>query len=216
MKDVTHLLWDNDGILVDTEQFYFQATRDVLRPMGVELTQELYVELFLRQSKGIGHFKSEAGIDEAALQKLRSERDEIYVRYIRSEARLMPDVQECLEFLGNHFVMSVVTSTPRAHLDVLHSKYDLGRHFERVITSEDYTLSKPHPEPYLTAMNKLGVSPDQCAAIEDSERGLQAAVAAGLRCIVVPTEITSGGDFSAAHRVLDSLSELESVLFEGR
>ena len=68
--------------------------------------------------------------------------------------------------------------------------------------------SKPDPEPYLTALERNGLAADECLVVEDSERGLQAAVAAGIRCAVIPQGLTRTSDFSQAHVVLNDIGEL--------
>jgi beta-phosphoglucomutase-like phosphatase (HAD superfamily) len=84
-------------------------------------------------------------------------------------------------------------------------------YFHFVLTASDYTHSKPHPEPYLLAVERSGFRPEECLVIEDSERGLTAALAAGLRCIVVPNAFTRGSNFAGAYKVLESLTELLTV-----
>ncbi|MFP6639027.1 MAG: HAD-IA family hydrolase, partial [Myxococcota bacterium] len=71
---------------------------------------------------------------------------------------------------------------------------------------------KPHPEPYLLAAERLGVDPGRCVVVEDSERGLQAAVAAGMSCVAIPNQMTRVGDFSRADRVITSLRELPAIV----
>lgn len=77
-----------------------------------------------------------------------------------------------------------------------------------VITHEEYQNSKPHPEPYLTAVARYCLRPEECVVIEDSERGLVSATAAGLRCMIVLSEWTKDGNFSGACRVLESIQEV--------
>ena len=81
-------------------------------------------------------------------------------------------------------------------------------YFQFALTSGDYKNSKPHPEPYLKALERSGCRREECLVIEDSERGLIAAREAGLRCIVVPSELTRGRNFDGAYKVLESLTEL--------
>jgi beta-phosphoglucomutase-like phosphatase (HAD superfamily) len=81
-----------------------------------------------------------------------------------------------------------------------------------VITPENYTQYKPNPEPYLVAINKMGIEPEEGIVIEDSLRGLTAAKAAGLQCIVVPGELTRTSDFSKADYILDDIRNLMAVL----
>ena len=77
---------------------------------------------------------------------------------------------------------------------------------------EDYGQSKPSPEPYLTAMQRNGLAAEECLVIEDSERGLRAALAAGLRCVVVPHGMTRGMDFTGALRQLDDIREVPALV----
>ena len=80
------------------------------------------------------------------------------------------------------------------------------------LTREDYQESKPDPEPYLTAMDRHALKPEDRIVVEDSERGLAAATAAGLRCIVVLGHWTRDGDFSAAERVLQSIRDVPAAI----
>lgn len=108
--------------------------------------------------------------------------------------------------------MAIVTSSQREPFDCIHRRGGILRHFELVLTREAYARSKPDPEPYLTALSRLGLPADECLVIEDSERGLRAAKAAGLRCWVVPSALTRGSRFEAADRVLADLNELRAAL----
>jgi beta-phosphoglucomutase-like phosphatase (HAD superfamily) len=79
-------------------------------------------------------------------------------------------------------------------------------HFELVLVQGDYARSKPEPDPYLRAVERLGVPAARCLVIEDSERGLRSARAAGLRCWVIPSALTAGGRFDDADAVLADLA----------
>ena len=82
------------------------------------------------------------------------------------------------------------------------------------MTREDYGKSKPNPDPFLTAVIRYGLQPEHCIIVEDSERGLKAAKAAGIKCVVVPNALTRGNDFSGAYRVLESVSEVAGEVLE--
>ncbi|HTU61915.1 MAG TPA: HAD-IA family hydrolase, partial [Polyangiales bacterium] len=88
----------------------------------------------------------------------------------------------------------------------------LTQYFELILVREDYNASKPDPEPYLTAVDRLQLQAADCLVIEDSQRGLTAAKAAGLTCWVIPSDLTRDSDFSAADRKLDSLAALRLAL----
>ena len=126
--------------------------------------------------------------------------------------RHIDGVTDVLDALRGRYVMGIVTSSRRDHFDVIHRTTGLLEYFDFVLTSDDFTHVKPHPEPYLKAIEKSGVSREACLAIEDSERGLTAAKAAGIGCIVVPTALTRASVFAQADRVLGSITEILSVL----
>jgi beta-phosphoglucomutase-like phosphatase (HAD superfamily) len=81
-----------------------------------------------------------------------------------------------------------------------------------VLTRADYTQSKPHPEPYLTAMDRHDLRPVECIVVEDSERGLASATAAGVECIIVLSEWTRDGDFTKAEAVVENISGVPEEL----
>ncbi|NLY00331.1 MAG: HAD-IA family hydrolase [Rhodopirellula sp.] len=109
--------------------------------------------------------------------------------------------------------MGVVTSSRRDHFNIAHAKSGLLRYFDFILNREDCEHTKPHPEPYLTAIRWHHLVPEQCIVIEDSERGLASARTAGLECLIVLSEWTKDGDFSQACRVLDDISYVpEEVL----
>lgn len=200
------ILFDNDGVLVDTEGFYFQANREALARFGVELDREAYVELFLRDSRGAWDLLRERGVGERDIWLARAGRDERYQELIAESAAprlLMPGVAEGLAALAGRFRLAIVTSSEPEPFAAAHARAGILHHFELALTREHYQNAKPHPEPYLRAVERLGVAPERCLVVEDSERGLRAAKAAGLACWVVPTELTRGGRFADADAVLD-------------
>lgn len=94
----------------------------------------------------------------------------------------------------------------------MHARTSLLPYFFFVLTLEDYRFSKPHPDPYLTALRTYGLNPEETLAVEDSERGVRSAVAAGLRCIAAPTELTKSMDFGLAFRRIDDLYQLVEIV----
>jgi HAD superfamily hydrolase (TIGR01509 family) len=206
------ILWDNDGVLVDTERLYFQATREQLSRVGVTLTEADYVEYFLRQSRGAWHLAHALGVSEAETDALRAARDVRYVALIESAPTLLPGVSEALAALAGRFRMAIVTSSQPAPFAAIHRSTGILPHFEFALTRVDYAESKPHPEPYLRAIGKLALAPAECLVIEDSERGLAAARAAGLTCWIVPSQLSQSCRFEGADRVLADLDAVVAAL----
>jgi haloacid dehalogenase superfamily, subfamily IA, variant 3 with third motif having DD or ED len=206
------IFWDNDGVLVDTERYYFEATRCILNSEGIDLTQKLYVEFLLKQSIGAWHLLDPQKYSADAISDLRTKRDELYRELLLTRDILIEGVDEVVSELSRKYRMAIVTSSKPGHFQAIHSHTGLLRFFEFAVTADDYTHFKPDPEPYLAAMKRMGVSPEEAIAIEDSPRGLVAATSAGLNCIIIKNELTQTCDFSSATHVLDNIQQLLDVL----
>jgi len=209
---VKAIFWDNDGVLVDTEDIYFRATREVLASIDIDLTKERYQDLFLVQGRGAWHLAEERGVTKRDVDRLRDERNALYGRWLSEEPRLMAGVTPVLQALHGKYQMGVVTSSRKDHFDLIHAKTGLLKYFDFVLTASDFTRVKPDPEPYLRAVARSGVDRSACLAVEDSERGLQAAKLAGVPCVVVPTALTRGTPFLGAARILGHIGELLEVV----
>jgi len=200
------ILFDNDGVLVDTEGYYFQANREALARFGVALDRAAYVELFLRDSRGAWDLLRERGVGEREIWLARAARDRRYQELLGEGDLLMPGVADGLAALAGRYRLAIVTSSEPEPFAAAHARAGILHRFELALTREQYGNSKPEPEPYLVAVARLGVAPERCLVVEDSERGLRAAKAAGLACWVVPTELTRGGRFDDADAVLDDFA----------
>ncbi|MDD5099931.1 MAG: HAD family phosphatase [Syntrophales bacterium] len=202
------IFWDNDGVLVDTEKLYFQATRELLQKAGVELTEALFRRISLQEGRSAFDLALEKGVSQKQIDRLHEERNRRYTELVEEGVRILDGVEETLAKLSGRVLQAIVTSSRRAHFDAIHAGTGLRSHFDFILTREDYLLSKPDPEPYRLAVTRSGFRPEECLVVEDSERGLRAAFAAGIRCIVVPNDLTRGGAFAGAWRVLPSCREI--------
>ncbi len=201
-------LWDNDGVLVDTEGLYFRATQTVLKTVGIDLTVEQFKEISLRRGESTFALAVEHGIQATEISRLRAERDRLYAELLGSQSWVIDGAEEVLRSFHGRVRMGVVTSSRKAHFDIAHAKSGLIPFLDFILAREDYQHTKPHPEPYLTAMARYGLRSGECIVVEDSERGLTAATAAGLPCLIVLSEWTKDGNFGGACRVLKSIREV--------
>ena len=206
------IFWDNDGVLVETEQIYFEATRDVLAEVEIDLTPALYKELFLVQGRGAWHLVAEKGFSAEEQERMRTDRNNRYSRGLGRTPPLVDGVRDVLETLRGKYVMGCVTSSRKDHFDLIHRDTGLLQYFDFIITASDVTRVKPDPELYRLAVSRTGFEPSECVAIEDSARGLEAANAAGIRCLVVPTALTHGSAFTGAQRVLERMEEVVAAV----
>jgi HAD superfamily hydrolase (TIGR01509 family) len=209
---ITSILWDNDGILVDTEHLYFQATREMLATVGVDLTEEAYRQLLLVEARGAWHLAEEKGVDADAIAVLKEARNERYGELLATEDIFVPGASEAVERLAPHFAMGIVTASRKDHFEIIHARTGFLPHFQCVVATGDYARSKPAPDPYLAGLERLGVTAEACVAVEDSLRGLLSARAAGLRCYAIPRGLSRDSDFSQAEGVLGSLAEFADIL----
>ena len=205
------LLWDHDGVLVDTERCFFAATQECLRELGVELGQATYLQ-YMAAGRSCWDLALDQGQSAAVIAAKRRERDRRYQSYLATKDLAIDGVLDTARALGQQYRMAIVSTSKRADFALIHRAGALLPLFEFVLTIEDYAQPKPAPDPYLTALHRFGAVAREAVAIEDSARGLRAARAAGIDCVVVCNAFTASQDFSGAWRMLQSIRELPGVL----
>jgi len=206
------ILFDNDGVLVDTERLYFAANREALAAIGVSLTEADYVELFLRTGQGAWPVLRARGYDAPAIEAWRAGRNHRYEQLVAVSDVLVPGADEVVAALALRYRLAIVTSSEPQPFARTHARTGLLPHFELALTRDQYRHSKPDPEPYQLAVERLGLAAERCLVVEDSVRGLRAAKAAGLTCWVIPSSMTRGLRFDGADAVLADLAEMAARL----
>src|SRR5262245_17677475 len=123
------VFWDNDGILVDTEPLYFQATREVFASVGIGLTEDDFIDLFLVQGRGAWHLAEARGLSPGEIERLRDERNALYTEWIGARSHAVDGIAHVLEALHGKYTMGVVTTCRRDHFDVIHQRTGLLEYF---------------------------------------------------------------------------------------
>lgn len=209
------ILWDNDGVLVDTEGLFYEANQELFAEHDIDLSPQLFFDWFLCDNIGAWHLLEQRGYSGEHIHQLRIDRNHRYSKRLQSgQPLILPGVKPVLSALQNRVRMGVVTSSRRDHFNMIHQNLDLLQHFEFVITEEDYPQSKPAPDPYLLGLKKLALPAQQCIVIEDSPRGLRSAITAGIPCIVIRNALSRHYPFEGALAVVDDYVELMDVLRE--
>jgi beta-phosphoglucomutase-like phosphatase (HAD superfamily) len=119
------ILWDNDGVLVDTEGRYFRATKTVLQTVGIDLTAEQFKEISLGRGESTFALAIQHGIQAAEISRLRAERDRLYADLLGSQSWVIDGAVEVRRSLHGQVRMGVVTSSRMAHFDIAHAKSGL-------------------------------------------------------------------------------------------
>ncbi len=201
------ILWDNDGVLVDTEMLFFETTRTAFASMGLVLTKEIWVEEYFGKGKASREVALSLGGDPERIPWMLAERNQRYLQALSQPPPVRPRVRETLAAFSNGFKMAIVTDCRREQLDLMHRGNGLLAFFDSIVTGEG-SFCKPHPAPYQAAMKALDVNPGSCIAVEDSPKGLASARAAGIFCVIVPTELTRHLEFAGASAVEQDVSGL--------
>src|SRR4030095_16909257 len=183
------ILWDHDGVLVDTEKWYYEANKRALAELNIVIDFKQYME-FMQIGKSVWAIPREKGIDENLVLKAREHRDQYYQDYLQTKNIEIPHVEEVLKNLSKKYLMCIVTTAKKKDFDLIHKNRKIMDHMQFALTLGEYKRSKPHPDPYLTALEKFGGKKEEAVVVEDSARGLKAAIAAGIECIIVRNDFT--------------------------
>jgi len=184
------VLFDNDGVLIDSESVFYDYTRDALASAGVNLSPLYWARHYLGNGLRSVEIAESLGLSRSAATEIIEARNRRFMARLQEGFVPFPGVMETLSLIRGLVRMALVTGSPLDKLLLAHRETDLLPLFDCVITSDDYIHSKPHPAPYRAALDRLGIVPGECLAVEDSPRGLNAAHAAGIRCLLIPTPLT--------------------------
>ena len=208
------VLWDLDGVLVDTAPFHFQAWQELFESLGKGFTDADFRRTFgLRNDAILGDILGE--LTPAEVGRLAQRKEELYREKIGGRVTAMPGAMGLLRRLQQRGKKSaIVSSTTRENVRVVLSSLGLEDMFEAVVAEEDAPKGKPDPQGFLVAAEKLGVVVEECVVIEDAPGGVEAAKGAGMRCIGVTTSRPREG-LAAADLVVDSLEEATVYGFLG-
>lgn len=206
---ISAVLFDFDGVLVDTEWAIYQAWLRTFQSHGHDLPLEIYTQC-------IGS-DFDTWSPKTHLEDLTGASFDWHDLDTRRQSEIMCELEAAgpmdgvvsqLEKLNSQRIpCAVVSSSSHSWVDTWLEKLDLLRYFQTVVCRGDAPRIKPAPDLYLEAAKRLALAPSDCLVIEDSLNGIRSATAAGMIAWAVPNRVTANLDFSAAGRILGSLSE---------
>ena len=190
---------------------YFAATQEAIRLLGLDIDQAEYLRL-TTAGRTSWELARERGVAETVIAEARQERDRRYQQYLMTREIEIEGVLDVLATLSSRYRMAIVTTSKRSDFELIHRSRKIQDFFEFVLTVEDCARAKPDPDPYLRALKRFNAQPEEALVIEDSARGLAAALAAGVQCVIIRNSFTASDDFEGAARVLNSIRDLPQVL----
>ena len=211
MASKKFLLFDNDGVLVETEKWYYEANVKALAEIDIDLTFDVYMEIMARGGTAWEVARAQ-NISESVIDAQRAKRDVYYREFISNEHIEIKGVVDTLEELKKEYKMGIITTSRRVDFDLIHNEREIIKFMDFSLCVEEYPRAKPHPDPYLAGMKKFDATRDECLVIEDSQRGLSSAVNAQIECAIVENEFTKSHDFSKATYHIKKFSDLPNLL----
>lgn len=203
------VIFDLDGVLVDTEYFQWQGWVEILKPYEISLPKQKYfkyagkrgdiVELELIRDFNLNLDKGSLLIPKEKMVK----------KWVKSrKLKRMAYARETVDFFLNRGIkVAVAGGAPRDEVLIKLKRTNLYTFFKAIVSGSDVEKGKPNPDIYLLTIKKIGLNPENCLALEDTQYGLEAAKSAGLFCLVIPNEYSEKQDFSRADGIFPNLRE---------
>jgi len=207
------VIFDLDGVLVDTGPFHKQSWYDLAAKEGFDMSDELFYSTFGMQNYAIIPILAGRQVPAEEIERMSEWKERRYRELIADKLDLMEGTRELLEDLkSNGFLLAIGSSAPWANLDVVLERCNIRDYFDVCVTGEDVRNSKPAPDTFLKAAEKLKLPPQRCVVIEDSVPGIQAGKAAGMAVVAITTT-RKRRDIKDADMIVDSLTVLKADVF---
>lgn len=201
------VVFDMDGVLVDSEPVHFKSCQEFLRPYNVNYSEADHGQFIGTTDEFMWKIYSEKYNIQVDSEQFIQRREEILIGLLKREAVARPGVYELLERLKQREVpIAVASSSSLSTIGVVLEALKIRAYFDVIASGEEVMHGKPAPDVFLLAAERLGLPPADCLVIEDSHNGTKAAKAAGMYCLAVPCDATRNQDLSLADAYAESLS----------
>lgn len=210
MNSIQSIIFDMDGLMLDTEKLSMQAWMIAAKEVEIEFNESIFLRMIGRNSRDIKSVLREYIKNEDQSEAFYKCAWINYHQIITDNPiPIKPGLTELLDFLEEHKISkAVATSTKSEMAEKKLKSLGLYNRFSSVVTGDQVKHGKPDPEIYLKAANNLGATPEQCVVLEDSENGIRAANAAGTCAIMIPDLIAPSVEMcKLAYKIFDSINE---------
>lgn len=201
------VIFDVDGVLVDSYEAHYESWQRLGREVGIEMSLQQFVETFGRTSREIiADFWPDRAGDPAEVAAMDARKEVLYREIVAASFPAMDGAAELIDALdADGFLIAAGTSGPPENVALCLERLGRRDKFSAVVTARDVTRGKPDPEVFLVAAQRLGLPAECCTVIEDAPAGVAAAKAAGMTCIGLASRGRTPLDLAAADLVVDSL-----------
>ena len=205
------ILWDMDGVIVDSHSFHFAALQETFAKRRIRFDREYFSTLLSTRNDFIIHSVMGEALSEEEARAMVREKEENFRRKATGNLKPFPGAVMLLNAIkkGN-FKLGLVSSAPKENIDLILRELNLERIFDCIVFGREVSESKPSPQIYLLAAEKLKVVPNDCLAIEDSPLGVKAAKTAGMKCLAITTT-HPWQKLEEADKVVDSLESVDLI-----
>jgi len=209
------VLWDMDGVIADTMKYHYSAWRDILKTMGVTLTEKDFLPLFGQRHDNIIRFALGSRLTHEEMEALADKKQALYRERVAKDIRPLPGAIELIKSLNeNRIKIALASSATRENIDIIVRGLGIEGSFQTFVNGPEVAEGKPSPLIFQLAAKKLGVPPADCVVIEDAIAGVTAAKEGGMKCVAVtnshPHEKLKGADL-----IVDSLTEVNIEILKG-
>jgi HAD superfamily hydrolase (TIGR01509 family) len=208
------IVFDMDGLMIDTEELYWQVGRALAAEYGRTVSDHTLLKMTGRDRLVSSQvFAEETGVPLSGEEVMHRREAMMLDRFRRGGLQPMPGLREILDRFRGRLKLGVATSSPRVLVEAALPALEVHAHFDAITAGDEIVSGKPNPEIYLKTMDKLGVKPAECVVLEDAPLGATAGKAAGAYVIAVPSRLTTHANFTgiADQRVADLLEAADRI-----
>jgi len=202
----TGILWDMDGVLVDSGRLHYLSWRDTLAHYNIPFSEDDFQHTFGMNNTGVLNSVTDNQIEPELIQMISTEKENLFREKLPGQVNPLPGVRIWLQKLGKAgFVQVVASSAPLQNIHALLQTLDLQHYFQALISAEGMR-GKPDPQVFLYAASQINITPECCLVIEDSINGIRAAASAGMKCLAITTTHEKS-ELYDADRIIESFKD---------
>ncbi|MBL9136809.1 MAG: HAD family phosphatase [Verrucomicrobiales bacterium] len=209
------VIFDMDGVIVDSEPLHERAFREVFAKMGFDESRHGidFKRYYGKSDRALWLDFIEMHSPEKPLEELLAWKQEHFLTILRERRPIFPPIPDLVAALAARYPLAVASGSNHPVIDEVLAMQGLRRFFGVVVSVQDVARSKPFPDVFLRAAELLGADPRTCVVIEDSAAGVKAACDAGMRVIAI-TNTLAAADLTLAHHIVQGYDEIERLLLQ--